>query len=51
MLHRRHLLLGAVALPLAGAGRADTFPNGPFRSCLPTKGQPSILAAADEAIE
>jgi hypothetical protein len=37
MLHRRHLLLGAAALPLAGTARA--------------KGQPSPLAAADQAIE
>jgi hypothetical protein len=37
MLHRRHPLLGAGALPLAGTARA--------------KGQLSLLAAADEAIE
>src|SRR5258705_6085456 len=35
MLHRRHLLLGAAALPLAGAPRADTSPNGPFRLIVP----------------
>jgi putative tricarboxylic transport membrane protein len=32
---RRHLLLAAAALPFAGAARAHTFPNGPFRVIVP----------------
>jgi putative tricarboxylic transport membrane protein len=35
MLHRRHLLFGAAALPLARAAHADTFPNGPLRIIVP----------------
>jgi tripartite-type tricarboxylate transporter receptor subunit TctC len=35
MLHRRHLLFGAAALPLVRAAHADTFPNGPFRIIVP----------------
>jgi tripartite-type tricarboxylate transporter receptor subunit TctC len=34
-LRRRRLLLGAAALPLAGAARADSFPNGAFRIIVP----------------
>ena len=35
MKRRRHLLLGAAALPFAGTARANNFPNGPFRIIVP----------------
>ena len=35
MLNRRHLVLGAAALPFAATANANSFPNGPFRIIVP----------------
>ena len=34
-MRRRSLIAGALALPISGAAKADSFPNGPFRIIVP----------------